>query len=131
LRAVIRHRLALALAIVLLAVPAASAGAQDGNPFDGVPPPAPTPAPTLAPVEESNDDVGRNTLYAIAGGLLVAFVIVGWWMSRDARRALPPEERRERDRLREEGPHRKARQAKAKARAKGRAQRQARRRTRR
>jgi hypothetical protein len=130
LRAVIRHRLALLLAVLLLAVPA-TASAQDGNPFDPLPPPAPTPAPTIEPADDDGDDVGRNTLYAIAGGLLVSFVVVGWWISRDARRALPPEERRELQRLREEGPHRKARQAKAKARAKGRAQRQARRKTRR
>jgi hypothetical protein len=47
-------------------------------------------------------------------------------IARDARRSLPPEERDDRRRLREEGPHRHARRAKAKARAKTRAQRQAR-----
>ena len=123
-----RHRLAiLTLALVLLAP--AAALAQDGNPFDGqIPPAQQTPAPTPEPVDDSSDDIGTTTLWIIFGGVAVALLLVGVWISRDARSSLTPEER---DHLRgvhqrDEGPHRHERQAKAKARAKGRAQRQAR-----
>ena len=124
-----RYRLAiLTLALVLLAP--AGALAQDGNPFDGSLPPA-QPTPVATP--ESNDtatqdEVGRDTLWIIGGGVAVALLIFGFWISRDARSSLPPDERDER-----RGPdgkplhvHKHERQAKAKARAKGRAQRQAR-----
>jgi len=124
-----RHRLAI-LTLTLLLLAPAGALAQDSNPFDGQLPPAqpeqtatPTPANT-----SSQDDVGRNTLWIIGGGLLVFFVGIGFWISRDARRNLPADERDER-----RGPdgkplhvHKHEREAKAKARAKGRAQRQAR-----
>jgi hypothetical protein len=124
-----RHRLAI-LSLVLVLLAPASAIAQDGNPFDGqLPPPQPAQTATPAPVDSSSDDdVGRTTLYLIGGVLLVFFVVIGWWISRDARSNLPEDER---DHLRgmhtrDEGPHKHERQAKAKARAKGRAQRQAR-----
>ena len=124
-----RHRLAI-LSLVLVLLAPATALAQDGNPFDGSLPPAqPTPASTPEPADSSSDDdVGRTTLYVIGGALLVFFVGIGWWISRDARSNLTDEDR---DSLRgvqqrDEGPHKHERQAKAKARAKGRAQRQAR-----
>ena len=125
-----RIRLAsLAVTLALLAY-AAPALAQDGNPFDGqLPPPQPTPAPTVEPVEDPNEGFGRETLWIIGGALLVAFVGIGVWISRDARRSLPPRERDDRRGPRNgepARPHRHERQAKAKARAKGRAQRQAR-----
>ena len=76
----------------------------------------------------TQDEVGRDTLWIIGGGVAVALLIFGFWISRDARSSLPPDERDER-----RGPdgkplhvHKHERQAKAKARAKGRAQRQAR-----
>jgi hypothetical protein len=124
-----RHRLAiLTLALVLLA-PAAAA-AQDGNPFDGsLPPVQQTPAPTPEPVDNANDDaIGTTTLWIIGGGVAIALLFFGFWISRDARSKLPENER---ERLRgvhqrDEGPHKHEREAKAKARAKGRAQRQAR-----
>ena len=84
------HRLAiLTLALVLLAP--AGALAQDGNPFDGSLPPAqPTPAPTPEPDDDAaQDDVGRNTLWIIGGGVAVALLIFGFWISRDARSNLP------------------------------------------
>jgi hypothetical protein len=124
-----RHRLAI-LSLVLVLLAPATALAQDGNPFDGqLPPTQPqqtaTPAPTSASTQQ---DTGRTTLYLIGGALLVFFVGIGWWISRDARANLTEEDR---DSLRgvhrrDEGPHQHERQAKAKARAKGRAQRQAR-----
>jgi hypothetical protein len=126
------RRLALLIAVLALAASPAAALAQDGNPFDGQLPPAqPTPQPTVEPVDDpADDDVGRVTLYAIGGALLLSFVGIGWWISRDARRALPADHRPEAERLREQGPHRHERQAKAKARDKGRAQRQARKKSR-
>ncbi len=124
-----RYRIAiLTLALVLLAP--AGALAQDGNPFDGSLPPA-QPTPVATPESNdtaSQDEVGRNTLWLIGGGVAVALLIFGFWISRDARSNLPADEREER-----RGPdgkplhvHKHERQAKAKARAKGRAQRQAR-----
>jgi hypothetical protein len=124
-----RHRLAILILVLVLLAPA-TALAQDGNPFDGQLPPAqPSQTATPEPVDSSNEDVvGRNTLWVIGGGVAVALLIFGFWISRDARSSLPPDERDER-----RGPdgkplhvHKHERQAKAKARAKGRAQRQAR-----
>jgi hypothetical protein len=124
-----RSRLAILTLLLVLLAPAAAL-AQDGNPFDGSLPPAqPTPAPTPESTDTSaQDDIGRNTLWIIGGGVAVALLVFGFWISRDARSNLPPEERDER-----RGPdgkplhvHKHERQAKAKARAKGRAQRQAR-----
>ena len=120
-----RMRIATLLAAAVLLLPAAPALAQVGqNPFDNLPP-QPTPAPTVEEVDDGNDDVGRNTLYIIGGVLVVVFVGIGVWISRDARRKLPAD-RRETVATRDQGPHRHQRQAKSKARAKGRAQRRAR-----
>jgi hypothetical protein len=127
-----RHRLVIltSLLLVLVLLAPAAALAQDGNAFDGqLPPPQQTPAPAPEPVDSSSDDeIGRNTLWIIGGAVAVALLLVGFWISRDARSNLTDEER---DHLRgvhqrDEGPHKHERQAKAKARAKGRAQRQAR-----
>jgi hypothetical protein len=120
-------RLAIALLVLALAAPpAALAQAQD--PFGPLPqaPPAQTPTPEPPDSPAAEGETGRTTLYAIAGALLAAFVFIGWWISRDARRSAPKSERDRGPRLREEGPHKHKRQAKAKARAKGRAQKQAR-----
>ena len=124
-----RHRLVILVLVLALLAPA-TALAQDGNPFDGQLPPAqPEQTATPEPASSSSeDDVGRTTLYIIAGGVFVALFLVGWWISRDARSNLPEDKRDEK-----RGPdgkplhvHKHERQAKAKARAKGRAQRQAR-----
>ena len=124
-----RHHLAI-LTLVLVLLSPAAALAQDGNPFDGsLPPVQPTPAPTVEPVDSAADDnIGTATLWIIGGGVAVALLFFGFWISRDARSSLPPDEREER-----RGPdgkplhvHKHEREAKAKARAKGRAQRQAR-----
>jgi len=124
-----RHRLAI-LTLVLVLLAPAGALAQDGNPFDGQLPPAqPEQTATPEPASSSSqDDVGRTTLYLIAGGVFVALFVVGWWIARDARSNLPEDQRDER--LGPDGKplhvHKHEREAKAKARAKGRAQRQAR-----
>jgi hypothetical protein len=103
------------------------------QPFQPLPPTQPTPAPTA----ESEDDgfldteiSGSATLYIIAAALLVAFVFIGMFISRDARRSLPKSHRPDSRRLREEGPHKHKREAKSKARARGKAQKAARRRNR-
>ncbi len=115
----------LAALLVAFALLAPAAVAQD-SPFDNQLPPAqPTPAPTVEPVNTSNDDdIGRGTLFAIGGALLVFFVGIGIWISRDARNNLPADERE--DKRPDQRAHRHEREAKAKARAKARAQRQAR-----
>jgi len=117
--------LVLILALALLAP--AGAAAQGGDPFSPLPPPQPTPAPPPPEQDEPfGDDVGRTTLYVIAGALLIAFVGVGVFISRDARRSIPKGDRLDAARLREQGPHKHERKAKAKARAKGRQARAAR-----
>jgi hypothetical protein len=117
-------RVALLILALALLLPAGASAQQD--PFGPLPQPQQTPAPPPEETEDPvGDDVGRETLYIIAGALLVAFVLVGMYISRDARRSVPKQS--ERSRLREEGPHRHERKAKAKARAKAKAQRAARR----
>jgi hypothetical protein len=120
------------LIAALLAPASAVAQGQGQNPFGPLPPGQPTPAPTQeAPDNPADDDVGRTTLYVIAGALLLAFIGVGVFISRDARRATARSGRgSDRGRLREEGPHKHQREAKAKARARGKAQKAARRRNR-
>jgi hypothetical protein len=132
----LRRILALALVTVLLA-PVAALGQQNQQPNQDPFPPLPQPQPTpVAPPEEDNGFLGLDqeisgnaTLY-IAGALLIAFLGIGWFISRDARRALPADHRPGAPRQRDEGPHKHKRQAKAKARARGKAQRTARRRNR-
>ena len=117
----------LAALLVAFALLAPAAVAQD-TPFDNQLPPAqPTPAPTIEPVDtSSDDDIGRETMFAIGGALLIGLFAIGWWISRDARSNLPADEREDRRGQRDQGPHRHEKEAKAKARAKARAQRQAR-----
>jgi hypothetical protein len=131
----IRRTLAITLLLALLAPAAAFAQTtqqqQPGGAFGPLPQAAPT---ETATPDQSNDSLtsdlgGRETLYLIGAALLVAFVGIGMFISRDARRSLP-EHHRPGHRLREEGPHRHKRQAKARARARTKAQREARRRNR-
>ncbi len=123
-----RRIAALLLCLVLLA-PAAPALAQD-SPFGPLPQPAPTEVPT--PDDNSSNilgqDVGRTTLYLIAGALFVAFVFIGWFISRDARRTLPQHRVSDEAERRRHDPkerHRRQRE-KERARKKTRAQKQAR-----
>jgi hypothetical protein len=126
-----RRTIVIALLLALLAAPAAFAQQGGGGAFDPLPPAAPADTPEP---EQSNDSLtsdlgGRETLYIIGGALLIAFIAIGVFISRDARRALP-EDHRPGHRLREEGPHKHKRQAKARARARTKAQKDARRRNR-
>jgi hypothetical protein len=124
-----RRAAALLLCFVVLA-PAAPALAQQ-SPFGPLPQPAPEETPAPTPDNSSNilgQDVGRTTLYLIAGALLVSFVVIGWWISRDARRTLhetPHSAEWERRRHDPRERHRRQRE-KERARRKTRAQKQAR-----
>jgi hypothetical protein len=117
------RRIALITTLLVLAL-TAPAAAQSG-PFGPLPPADPT--PTATPEQSSADDGETSiaTLFAIGGGLVVAFGAMGWFIMRDARRSLPEDERPT-QRLRDEGPHKHQKHAKEKARAKTRAQKQAR-----
>ena len=125
-----RRTIVIALLVALLAPAAASA---QGGAFGPLPPAAPAETPTPEP-EDSNsltsDLGGRQTLLVIGGLLLLAFVAIGVFISRDARRALPERHRPDGHRKRDEGPHKHKQQAKARARARGKAQKDARRRNR-
>jgi hypothetical protein len=127
-------RLAALLTVLLLAVPAPVALAQTGQDggggaFGPLPPaaPAPTATPTPDPAVEARESTDRTLLFAIGGVLLVLFVVIGRVITRDARKTVHDDGRDTAPTLREQGPHRHARQAKAKARAKTKAQRRARR----
>lgn len=117
---------AVLLAIAALGVAPAAAGAQT-NPFEPIAPAAPaTPTPEPVDTSPADEDVGSATLYLIAGGILLAFVAIGVWIARDARKAIPARERAHLGELRDQGPHRHARQTKAKQRDRARAARAAR-----
>ena len=125
------RRLTTVLTVLALAVPAPVALAQQGqgDPFGPLPqtPPAETPTPTAPRSTEAEEDTDRTLLYAIGAALLVLFVVIGRVVTRDARKTLHEAGRDEAPKQRDQGPHRHARQAKAKARAKTKAQRRARR----
>ncbi len=118
----------IALITTLLVLALASPAAAQQNPFGPLPAGAPTetPAPTATPDSSDDSNTGRNTLFVIGGALIVGFLIMGWFIMRDARRAIPEEDLAAMSRLREQGPHAHKQHAKAKARAKSRAQRHAR-----
>ena len=123
------RRIALLLLCATFLLAPASAVLAQSSPFGPLPPaaPAPTPTPDDNTTSVLGQDVGRLTLYLIAGGFVILFIGIGWWISRDARASLPsrhrpgaapvrltPAERRKRDR------------ARSRARQKTRAQKQAR-----
>jgi hypothetical protein len=117
------RRIALITTLLALAL-AAPAGAQSGA-FGPLPPaaPTPTPTPTAATVDEGT--TGRDVLFVVGGALIIGFLVMGWFIMRDARAAIPEPELAG-PRLRDDGPHKHKKQAKAKARAKTRAQKSAR-----
>jgi hypothetical protein len=137
-----RKTAVIAILLALLAPSAAFAqqnndqapSTQPTQPFRPLPPAQPTPAPTAEPEDDGgfldSEISGSATLYVIAAALLVGFVFIGMFISRDAKRSLPKSHRPDSRRLREEGPHKHQREAKAKSRARGKAQKAARRRNR-
>ena len=126
-----RRLAALLVVLVFLAVPASALAQSD--PFGPLPQSAPTPAPTPEPADSGlGGDVGRATLFSIAGALALVFVGIGVMIARDARRSLPSEGREapitEGASRRERGDQRK--RAKSAARSRSRAQKAARRKNR-
>ena len=119
-------RIAALLAVLALLAPAPLALGQT-DPFGPI---QATPTPDKNNTSVLGQDVGRSTLYLIAGGFLVAFVVIGVMISRDARRSFVREhpeapshvDPKERGKARE--------RAKAQARAKAKRQRAARKTTR-
>ena len=119
----------LLLCLVAFASPAPALA--QSSPFGPLPQAAPAETPT--PESDSGgsvlgQDVGRTTLYLIAAALLVTFVFIGWFISRDARRTLPQHRVSDTAAQRRADPnerHRRQRE-KERARKKTRAQRQAR-----
>ena len=89
------RRIALLLLCATFLLAPASAVLAQSSPFGPLPEAAPSPEPT--PDDNTSNvlgqDVGRTTLYAIAGGFLIAFIAIGWFISRDARRTLPADRR--------------------------------------
>lgn len=124
-------RLAALLVLAALLAPAAPALAQQ-NPFGPLPPaaPAPTPTPEEPDRPGSGGDISRGGLLLIGLGVVAVFVGFGVYITRDARRALPDDERAALSRRRDEGPHRHGLDSKARARKKAKAQRAARRKNR-
>ena len=116
------RRLALITTLLVLAI-AAPAGAQGGA-FAPLPP-AQTPTPTATPQTSDSTETGRNVLLIIGGALIIGFAVMGWYIMRDARTGLPQAQLAG-PRLRDEGPHKHKKQAKAKARKKTHAQKAAR-----
>jgi len=118
----------LAVALVLLALAAPAAAPAQTDPFGPLPQSAPsTPQPTPAPSSGADQsDIGRGVLLGIAGAVLLVFVGIGWYITRDARRNLTPEDRRRLEHVRTEEEKVRGRTVKKKARAAGKRQRQAR-----
>jgi hypothetical protein len=117
------RRIALLTTLFVLAV-AAPAAAQGGA-FGPLPPAEPTPTATVASATTDDGTTGRNILFIVGGALIIGFGVMGWFILRDARGAIPEPEFAG-PRLRDEGPHKHKKQAKAKARQKTRAQKSAR-----
>ncbi len=129
--------LALLAALALIApVPAALAQGGGGGAFSPLPPAQPAETPPPEEPEDfgaADEDVSRSTLFLVAIGVVLAFVALGWAITRDARRNLNEVDRAAVEGVRVGDPIRKQDRAKARERArqKTRAQRQARKKTRR
>jgi hypothetical protein len=126
------RRLAALLTVLFLTLPPPAALAQNqggGGAFGPLPPaaPEPTATPTPDPAVEAQEGTDRTLLFGIGGALVVLFVIIARVITRDARKALKAQGKDAEPLPRDQGPHRHARQSKAKARAKTKAQRRARR----
>jgi hypothetical protein len=115
----------IALLTMLFALAAAAPAAAQGGAFGPLPPAEATPTATPQVASAEDGTTGRNVLFIIGGALLVGFAVMGWYIMRDARTGLPQAQLAG-PRLRDEGPHKHKKQAKAKARKKTHAQKAAR-----
>lgn len=115
----------IALITTLLVLAAAAPAAAQGGAFGPLPPAEATPTPTVASATTDDGTTGRNILFIVGGALIIGFGVMGWFILRDARGAIPEPELAG-PRLRDEGPHKHKKQAKARARQKTRAQKSAR-----
>jgi hypothetical protein len=118
--------------LIAAPAPALAQEQEPGSPFGPLPDaPQATPEATATaeppPSVEAQQETDRTLLFVIAGGLLALFLVIGRVITRDARKTVHATGHDEQPKLRDQGPHKHARQAKAKARAKTRAQRRARR----
>ena len=117
------RRLALLTTILVLALPAAASAQSSAF---GPLPAAPTPTPTAVATPTVDDgSTGRTILFGIGGVLIVGFLVMGYFIMRDARGTMREPEFAG-PRLRDQGPHKHKMQAKAKARKKTHAQKAAR-----
>jgi hypothetical protein len=116
----------IALLTTLLVLTVAAPAAAQGGAFGPLPPaePTATAAPQVSTEEEGT--TGRDVLFIIGGALIVGFAFMGWFILRDARGSAPELQAAGGPRLREDGPHKHKKQAKAKARKKTHAQKAAR-----
>ena len=117
--------------VLLVAAPVAVAQTGEGGSgaFGPLPQPAPaeTATPTPDPSVEAQESTDRTLLYLIGGGLVLLFVVIGRVITRDAKQTLHEKGHDAPAGPRDQGPHKHAKQTKAKARAKTKAQRAARR----
>src|SRR4051812_18099438 len=113
------RRIASLLLCVVTLASAPSAALAQQSPFGPLPQPAPTatPTPENTGTNVLGQDVGRSTLFAIAGGFVLLFIGIGWWISRDARRALPKGPASESALARRADPHERHRRQREKERA--------------
>jgi hypothetical protein len=115
----------IALLTTLLVLVVAAPAAAQGGAFGPLPQAAPTAVPTVEAQKVDDGSTGRNILFIVGGALIIGFGVMGWFILRDARGAIPEAELAG-PRLRDEGPHKHKKQAKARARQKTRAQKSAR-----
>ena len=142
-------RLCALLVMIVLAVPSLAVASHDGGAaggggvggggaFSPLPPAQPAETPSPEPEDAgTTGDVSRQTLALLGLGVILTFFLIGWAITRDARRSLTESDRAAVDGSRGGGrgqsPPRKQDMAKIKERQreKTRAQRQARKKTRR
>jgi hypothetical protein len=121
-------RRAVVVSLLLVALSPAAALAQ--SPFGPLPPApqtAPQAQPTATPTVTAGDrGTSQGALLAIAGGVALVFLGIGWYITRDARAHLTDSDRRALDHERTEEERRRGKVVKSKARARGKRQRQAR-----
>lgn len=128
--------LALLVTLALLAPAPAASLAQGGGAFGPLPPaqPAQTPEPEGPGDINAGDDVSRQTMFLVALAVVAFFGILGWVITRDARRNLTEADRAivEGERAAGAAPRKQdLAKMRERQRAKTRAQRQARKKTRR